>query len=404
MFVVRGDLQRARRWLLPPALAWIAASLLTWAVARASDVAYWSIAARERWDSTHYLSISRDGYEMFRCWDRPGYRAAGFPDVLCGNVAWFPGYPVVVRAVAATGLSTDAAAIVVSELALLGMFAALWWLLGGRTTWTTGLVMALGVVFPGGIYYHEVFPIALGTLALAVAVIGVKRQSWVVAAVGGFVAASCHLVGAVVVGMLVLSVFFAWKDDPWPRRAAKAFGSAAVAYGGVVFARWMMWRATGHWDAYEQINRSSYGQGGLRNPFTEVRTAYELPFRDRFPGLDTTWLTAHSLDAHRWQLWLNAALVLVLVLATAWRWYRDRRLEVEEWAAVLLMGAIFLTPFFAGAKMSWYRNHGQMFVALLLFANIRPRWLRISLLVVFLVLCSVQYVRLGAMVFANVLV
>ncbi|RZI79108.1 MAG: hypothetical protein EOO67_20880, partial [Microbacterium sp.] len=111
----RLDLRAAARWSRPPVVAWVAASLLTWLVARASDVTYWSIAARERWDSAHYLSISRDGYEMFRCWDRPGYAEAGFRDVLCGNVAWFPGYPMVVRAFTATGLSYDAAAIVVSE-------------------------------------------------------------------------------------------------------------------------------------------------------------------------------------------------------------------------------------------------------------------------------------------------
>ncbi|MCX6397744.1 MAG: hypothetical protein NTV23_14760 [Propionibacteriales bacterium] len=406
MLSARVDVRATLRWSTPPFLAWLAASAITWCVARASDVAYWSVAGRERWDSAHYLSISRDGYEMFRCWDRAGYAEAGFRDVLCGNVAWFPGYPVVVRAFAAAGLSPDVAAVVVSELALLGMFAALWYLLGSRLTSVTGLIMALGVVFPGGIYFHMAFPIALGTLALLVAVIGVKRGSWVIAAAGGFVAAACHLVGAVAVGMLLLSVFFAWRSDPVRVRVAKALGSAVVAAGGVLWAKWMMWRATGAWDAYEQINESSYGQGGLKNPLTEARTAYDLPFKDYFLNPDTTltWLTRGSLEAHHLQLWLNGLLVLVLLFATGWRLLRDRRLEVDEWAALLLMGAIFLMPFFAGAKMSWYRNHGQMFVALLLFRNIRPRWLQITVLVVLLVLCTVQYVRLAAMVFAGVLV
>ena len=401
MISARHDLRGALRWSAPPAVAWVLASLLTWLVARASDVAYWTAAGRERWDSTHYLSISRDGYEMFRCLDRPGYAEAGFPDVICGNVAWFPGYPMVVRMVSATGLSYDTAAIVVSELALLGMFVALWWLMGARLTWATGLTLAIGVVFPGGVYYHAVFPIALGTLALLVAVIGVKRGSWGLAAAGGFVAASCHLVGAVVVGMLLLSVFFAWKDDRPAVRAAKAGGSALIAAGGVFWAKWVMWKATGDWDAYEQINRSSYGQGGLKNPFTEVRTAYDLPFKDLYlePDRKIGWLVEHSLQAHHAQLWLNAVLVAVIVLATGWRFLRTRHLEPEEWAALLLLGAIFLVPFFAGAKMSWYRNHAQMFVALVLVRSL-PRWVQVPILAA----CAVQYVFLSAMVFAGVLV
>ena len=107
MTMARLDLREALRWSRPPALAWLAATLLTWMVARASDVAYWTAAGRERWDSVHYLSISRSGYEMFNCWDRPGYAEAGFRDVICGNVAWFPGYPMVVRIFSATGLSYD---------------------------------------------------------------------------------------------------------------------------------------------------------------------------------------------------------------------------------------------------------------------------------------------------------
>lgn len=397
----RLDVREALRWWRPPVLAWLAATVITWLVARASGVAYWSVAGRERWDSVHYLSISRDGYEMFRCWDRPGYAEAGFPDVICGNVAWFPGYPMAVRILSATGLSYDVAAIVVSELALLAMFAALWWLLGARLTWATGLTLAIGAVFPGGAYYHAVFPIALGTLALLVAIIGIKRGSWGIAAVGGFVAASCHLVGAAVVGMLLLSALYAWKSDPVRIRVAKALGSATVAAGGVVWATWVMWKATGHWDAYEQINQSSYGQGHLKNPFTEARVAYDYPFKDLYfhPSGTEGWLVRHSLEAHHWQLWLNAALVLTIVLATGWRFLRDRHLEPEEWAALLLVGAIFVVPFGAGAKMSWYRNHAQMFVGLVLVRSL-PRWLQIPIFAA----CAVQYVFLSAMVFAGVLV
>lgn len=401
MTSARLDLRAALRWSRPPALAWLAATVVTWLVARASDVTYWSAAGRERWDSVHYLSISRDGYEMFNCLDRPGYAEAGFRDVICGNVAWFPGYPMVVRIFSATGLSYDTAAIVVSELALFGMLAALWWLLGARLTWASGLTLAIGAVFPGGIYYHAVFPIALGTLALLVAIIGVKRGSWVIAAAGGFVAAACHLVGAAVVGMLLLSALYAWKSDPVRIRVTKALGSATIAAGGVLWVKWVMWKATGHWDAYEQINQSSYGQGGLKNPFTELQVAYDYPFKDLYldPNQKLSWLVEHSLEAHHWQLWLNSALVLVIVLATAWRFLRDRRLEAEEWAALLLVGAIFMMPFFAGAEMSWYRNHAQMFVALILVKSL-PRWVQVPVLV----LCAVQYVFLSAMVFAGVLV
>ncbi|MFJ3201551.1 hypothetical protein [Streptomyces sp. NPDC086989] len=398
-----GPSRRGRyRALLPPFVAWLVTNLVTWLVATASvagdgsAVQYWSTDSRRRWDSEHYLSIARTGYEMFRCRER----YPDFPDVVCGNVAWFPGYPMGVRALSATGLSYETAAVVISEASLFGMFAVLWWLLGARLTRASCLTLAVACVFPGGVYFHAVFPIALGTLALLVCVVGVKRGSWAVAAAGGFVAASCHLVGAAAAGMLLLSAFFAWRADTWPVRFAKAGSSAALAACGVLWAKWLMWRATGRWDAYEIIQASSYGQGGLRQPFAEMTKAYDFPFKDWYtPEGHLPWLVEHALTAHRTQLWLDV-LFIVLVVATATvLLVRNHRLDVEEWAALILTVTIFLLPFFAGAEMSWYRNHAQMFVGLVLVRRMSP-WIQVPLLL----LCSVQYALLASMFFAGVLV
>ncbi|RSS79281.1 hypothetical protein [Streptomyces sp. WAC06614] len=398
-----GAVPRARlRTLWPPVAAWLVANLVTWLVAEASvagdgsAVRYWSTAGRRRWDSEHYLSIARSGYEMFRCRER----YPDFPDIVCGNVAWFPGYPMVVRAGSATGLSYEVVAVLVTELCLLGMFAVLWWLLGARLTWATGLTLAIGTVFPGGVYFHAVFPLATVTLALLVCVAGVRRGAWGLAAAGGFVASASHPIGAVAVGMLLLSAGFAWREDPWPLRIAKAGASAALAGCGLLWTRWLMWQATGRWDAYDVIQRSSYGQGAVRQPFAELVKAYGVPFGDWYrPDGQLTWLVAHSLAAHRVQLWLNVSFVLLVVLTAAVRLVRHRGLDVAEWAAAILTAGVFLAPFLGGAQMSWYRTHAAMFVGLVLVRRM-PRWVQGALLAV----CAVRYAFLGAMFFAGVLV
>ncbi|MFF5705340.1 hypothetical protein ACFY7H_22990 [Streptomyces sp. NPDC012794] len=395
-----GREKRRAPWA--PVVAWLVSNLLTWMVARASvsadgsGVAYWSTGGRSRWDSAHYLSIARTGYEMFRCRDRyPDFR-----DVMCGNVAWFPGYPMAVRAVSATGLSYELSAVVLTEVSLLGMFVVLWRLLGARLTWATGLTLAIGTVFPGGVYLHAAFPVATATLALLVCIAGVRRGSWGVAAAGGFVAAACHPVGAVAVGMLLAGAFFAWRGDTWPVRFAKAGSSAALAGCGVLWAKWLMWQATGHWDAYEIIQESSYGQGGLHQPFEEMGKAYRFPFRDWYtPEGPLPPLVEHALEAHRTQLWLNTAFAVLVLVTAAALLVRDRRLDAGQWAALVLTEAVFLVPFLAGAEMSWYRNHAQMFVGLVLVAR-ASRWVQVPLLAC----CALQYALLGAMFFSGVLV
>jgi hypothetical protein len=380
---------------LPPVTAWLAANLLTWAVATASGVSWWSTASRRHWDSEHYLSIASTGYEMFRCRDR----YPSFPDVVCGNVAWFPAYPMLIRAVSALGLSPAVAAVVISEVALLGMFGVLWWLLGGRLSTASGLALAAGVVFPGGIYFHAIFPVALLALALLVCLVGIRTERWWLAALAGFVAVGSHLVGVTVVGMLVLSPFFAWRSSGWSGRFARGLGAAAVSGSALLWVHWLMWRATGRWDAYETINRVSYGQHGVRNPITEMHRAYDFPFRDLYEPATHTWLVRHSLSAHQTQLWLNVLVLGVVIVAAAYGAVRDRGLEPVEWAALLLTGAIALMPFVAGAVNSWYRNHSMAFVALVLVPRL-PRWLQ----VVVVLACAVQYALLASMFFSGILV
>lgn len=319
---------------------------------------------------------------------------------MCGNVAWFPGYPMLVRVVSSTGLSYEVSAVVVTEASLLGMFAVLWWLLGARLTAATGLTLAIGAVFPGGIYLHAIFPIATGTLALLTCIVGVKRSSCVIAGTAGFAAAACYPIGAAAFGMLLLSAFFAWKKDRWLIRFTKAGLSAALAGSGIFWTKWLMWQATGRWNAYEILQKSSFGQGDLRQPFEEMRKFYEFPFSDWYrPKGQLPWLVEHSLAAHKTQLWLNAVFMLLILSMAAAQLVRSRRLAVEEWAALILTVAIFFAPFLAGAQMSWYRNHAQMFVGLVLVARM-PRWVQLPLLT----LCAIQYIFLSAMYFAGVLV
>ncbi|MCW2786883.1 MAG: hypothetical protein JWP74_3400 [Marmoricola sp.] len=385
---------RGVRWVLPPAIAWVAASMISWLAAHQSHVHYWSIAAREHWDSGNYLSIARSGYALYKC---PHW--VPIPHAYCGNSAWFPGYPLLVRALSALGLPTDGAAVLIPEVMLFAMFVVLWWLLEGRWTVATGLTMAIGAVFPGGIYFHAAFPMSMAALALLVVLVGFKRSSWVLVSAGGFAAVLAHPSGQVVLPVLVLSILFAWRADRWPVRILKGASAAAVAASSIALTHWMQWRGTGRWNAYTIQNRTYFHTGDLRNPITAYFKALHYNFLDYYhPHLNHTWLVDHSIRAHQPELLVNTVFLAVVTLAVGWRLLRDRVLPPEEWAALLMTCGIFVLPFLGGVQ-SWYRGHALMFVALILVKSV-PRWLQVPLLM----LLTVQYVFLASMFFSNVLV
>ncbi|HEY1416701.1 MAG TPA: hypothetical protein VGF41_02315, partial [Myxococcaceae bacterium] len=107
--------------LLPPALVFAGVRwLFSVAASRAGfDAAY--AGTWRRWDSGHYLDIAARGWELFSCaW------LGGRPQDACGNSAWFPLYPWLLRPLIALGLHRETAGVWVSGVAALAMLVVLW--------------------------------------------------------------------------------------------------------------------------------------------------------------------------------------------------------------------------------------------------------------------------------------
>lgn len=146
------------RRIVPPLVVFIIARMRLWrsaifAGADPSDPHAWA-----RWDSGHYLSIASHGYEFISCAKVPGYD----PTQHCGNTAWLPGYPLLMRALMAFRLDPDTAGTLVSATFALGTLLILWNLfLDAEFSPPALLTLLLAAFFPGHVYYHGIFPVAL---------------------------------------------------------------------------------------------------------------------------------------------------------------------------------------------------------------------------------------------------
>jgi hypothetical protein len=115
-----------------------------------------------QWDGQHYLSIADNGYELFPCPGMPGY--------ICGNVGWFPFYPLVAHAVTLTDLDTRYAVLVVSWIALAISLVLVYRLVLRRAgtvaaTWT----MIAIICQPTAFYFLTAFPYSLLLLLAVIA-------------------------------------------------------------------------------------------------------------------------------------------------------------------------------------------------------------------------------------------
>ncbi len=136
-----------------------------------------------QWDGKHYLSIALNGYEAFPCPDSPQY--------ICGNVGWFPLYPIlagfvgkIFRAIALDfryGLIV--ANLLFLWLGLLVMFRLVTNLFDESVAlWSIILLLT----FPTAFYFLTAFPYALFFLLAVTAIwmLDSGRYLWSAIAIG----------------------------------------------------------------------------------------------------------------------------------------------------------------------------------------------------------------------------
>ena len=353
---------RAGAAVVPPLLAFLA--VRWWFSVAASAVGFdagnpW---AWRRWDSGHYLDIATKGYEYFPCsgvW--------GSPEDVCGNAAWFPLYPWLLRPLIALGALPVRAGVWVSGLGALGMLLALWNAFLRRLGRRGWLLLAMAAVFPGAVYQHAIFPTSLALLCLVLAGWAVARGRW---ALAGWMGAGVSL--SYVTGVLVAApnAAAAWLRTRALRPALLAGGIAALGFLLVLVLHQIL---LGHWDAFYWVHRKGFP--ALARPL------------DAFLGI-----VAPAFDARtdprarvvaRQTLTVLGLVVLGLGAAAA---MRRRSSPVRSWA-VLSTVVFWAFPLLVGRGVSLYRSDALVLPVLLLLTEL-PWWVLGPLLIWLVVLAG----------------
>ena len=188
--------------------------------------------AWERFDALWFLRIADAGYR-----------------VNDGSAAFFPGYPLVVRAVSfALGGHPFAASLLVSNASLFGAMCALYFLtsseLSERSARTTVLYVA---IFPTAFFLYAPYSESLFLLLSVASFWGARRRRWGIAAAAGAAAALTRNVGLLLApALLIEAVQQRHEGRPGAVKALAAaiappLGTLAyLAYWGTRTGEWLM--------------------------------------------------------------------------------------------------------------------------------------------------------------------
>jgi len=374
---------------LPPLAVWLFACALTVLAAFSSGHNGFRAASYARADSYHYLAIAESGYEMFPC-SRIGGPYP--PDGWCGNAGWLPAYPALIRLVAFSGVPPMVAGLVLSNLLYLLVLAVLWnGFLEARLTRENLGALALAAVFPGGIYYQAIFPIALLVLLVLLSLHCYMKGRYLLAGLAGMGAAFTYPTGIVLAAVLGGCVLLTERPLNARKLGRGAVMCALVAAGlGAVLVVHHL--SVGHWDALFKT-QAKYGHG-LHNP---VGTLVKCL------GPAAHMAVRHPLFSSG----VQTATVLALLVGAILVWRgRLKRKEAEPIREVFLHPVVALYilafwgfPLVIGGGVSMYRAEALLIPLVIPFR----RFPRAAQLALFLVLTAVRF-HTSELFFADVLI
>ncbi|MGZ6135482.1 MAG: hypothetical protein ACXWK9_13590, partial [Myxococcaceae bacterium] len=306
-------------------------------------------------------------------------RIGGRPGDACGNAAWFPLYPWMLKPLIALGAAPATAGVWVAGLGALGMLVALWNGFLRRRGMRGWLVLGMAAVFPGAVYQHAIFPTSLALLCLVLAGFFVVRERWALAGAFGAGVALSYVTGVLVAAPNAVAAFLRTRG----LRPAVVAGGLAVC--GLLLVLVLHQVLLGHWDAFYWVHRKGFH--GMARPV------------DAFLGVVGPTFDAGSDPRARTvgaQTLTVAALVL-LGIGTAVA-TRRRPSPIRSWAAVSAV-VFWVFPLVVGRGVSLYRSEALVLPVLLLLIEL-PAWVLGPLLIWFAVLAE----AMGRLFFTGYLV
>jgi hypothetical protein len=306
-----------RDW--PPVAAWAGALVLLSLTAWLAGFDPFSAGTWVRWDSAHYESIARGGYEVHRC--VPGDIGAG--GTWCGNAAWLPGYPLLMATVHVMGVSFWWAGLIISWLFAGAALILLWrtFLRDMRPAAAAGgLIFA--AVAPGLVYRYAVYPLSMFVFLTVAYLALLVRERWSTAGLVGAVAVITYPIGVTLPVVAAAWIILTYRHGR-ARAVGRAASPAVVAVALLVLAQRIQ---TGRWTAFVDV-QSHYGTG-LHDPIGITWNSVLVVYRADHPF-------SHD-QAGELQTLIVAVIVATILANYIARWRTTSRVEhlLVLWAAI----------------------------------------------------------------------
>ncbi|HEV8310974.1 MAG TPA: mannosyltransferase family protein [Methylomirabilota bacterium] len=198
-----------------------------------------SIATWVRWDSWWYLNVVERGY-----WFDPTGKS---------NVAFFPLFPLTIKALTAVTGNQVVAGLLIANLAAVGGVIAFWvWVRDQAGPVAAERAVLWLLVFPFSFFFHSIYAESLFFLLATLAFIAAGRKRWPLAGLWGGLAAATRPMGVLLFPAFAWPLYRRWRAGH-DVEMKDVLGVCLVPAGLAAYAVYL-WLAFGNplafWDAH----------------------------------------------------------------------------------------------------------------------------------------------------------
>lgn len=223
-----------------PTLIWTVYVIAIIILFSVGDSKYSSIPrALTQWDGQHYYSIAYNGYESFPCPEDNS--------LICGNVGWFPFYPIVASAVGAVlslfGINFQWALPITSLLSLWAALLLMFYMIERWHSHKTAIYSIIAMLlFPTSFYYATAFPYSLFLLLSLLVFFLLDRRQYLIASIPAGLLTITYPSGIVIALPILWTIISEWKALNPKNKLSLFIGLASTGFSILVYCLYNWWK------------------------------------------------------------------------------------------------------------------------------------------------------------------
>lgn len=232
------------------AASWLVTLATSWGIATTAGGPRTVVQVLTRWDAGFFLAIAEHGY--------PAQLPAGTGPGAQSVLAFFPGYPLLIKGASAVpGVSPTAAGMIISTLGGAAACAVVWMLAARLSEPATATrTVALFAFFPSAFVLSMVYSDSLFVLLSAACLLALVDGRWLLAGICAALAGGVRPTGLVLLPVCALAAFVSIRST----RAWKPVVAPLLAPLGITaFLGFLEWR-TGTWLTFLRAQDRGWGQ------------------------------------------------------------------------------------------------------------------------------------------------